>query len=139
MFGSRRIAPTMSSKFRRIVVLPSITTSGGGTWNRSPLLKAAGNAFFARARSCSLPREDTNDVQCPGLFKVCGLNSPRRERGRGGSGTAAAVGTGDPVGTGKRRRTGGLSARGLAYSVPRMLRRRIAGAHHRGYRYTTGV
>jgi len=34
MFGSRRITVTMSSKFRRIVVFPSVTMSGSGTLNR---------------------------------------------------------------------------------------------------------
>src|SRR2546422_8816409 len=78
MSGSRRVGPTMSSEFRRIVVLPSMTTSGEGTWNRSPLLRAAGRAFLARCRRSSYP-SDTDDVQGPGHFKGCGLTRRRSD------------------------------------------------------------
>src|SRR5439155_12885210 len=86
MLGSRRIAPTMSSKFRRIVVFPAMTASGEGTWNRSPLLNAAGSAFFARDSSSSYPN-DTDEFKGRVSLKVAGsargrANEPEVDRGR---------------------------------------------------------
>src|SRR5439155_16448612 len=86
MSGSRRIAPTMSSKFRRIVVFPAMTASGEGTWNRSPLLNAAGSAFFARDSSSSYPN-DTDQFKGRVSLKVAGsarglANEPEVDRGR---------------------------------------------------------
>jgi len=49
--GSRRSTPQISWKFRITVFLPSVITSGSGSWNRSPPVWTGGS--FARARSSS--------------------------------------------------------------------------------------